>query len=160
MLIIYTLFAAGLWLLLTWTVFYQTLIAGAVVTALTVLIFGNYFTGRPKKYLEPRRYLWAIAYLPVFIFYMLKANLDVAFRALHPERPINPGIVKIRTTLKTDVAKTFLANSITLTPGTMTVEIDGDYLYIHWIFVETTDIEAASKAISRPFEPFLHRIFE
>jgi multicomponent Na+:H+ antiporter subunit E len=160
MIIVYFLFASGLWLLLTWTVFYQTLIAGVIVVLLTTLIFGNYFTGSPKKFLQPLRYFWVLVYIPVFFYFMLRANLDVAFRALHPKLPINPGIVKIRTTLKTDVAKTFLANSITLTPGTMTVEIDGDYLYIHWIYVETTDIEQASKAICRPFEPYLRRIFE
>lgn len=160
MIIIHFLFGFGLWLLLTWTVYYQTLVAGVIVTVLTTLIFGNYFTGSPKKFLQPARYFWALVYIPVFVFYMIKANLDVAFRALHPQRPINPGIVKIKTTLKTDLAKTFLANSITLTPGTMTVEVDGDALYIHWIFVETTDIEGASKAIARPFEHLLRKIFE
>ncbi len=160
MIIVYFIFGYGLWLLLTWTVYYQSLIAGVLVTVLATVVFGNYFTGSPKKFLDPRRYFWVLVYIPVFIYYMLRANLDVAFRALHPQRPIRPGIVKIRTTLKTDLAKTFLANSITLTPGTMTVEIDGEYLYIHWIFVETTDIEEASKVIARPFEPYLRRIFE
>ena len=91
---------------------------------------------------------------------MFKANIDVAYRVLHPERPIKPGIVKIKTTLTTDIAKVFLANSITLTPGTMTCEIDGDFLYIHWIWVQSTEIEEASKVIAKGFEKFLRRIFE
>jgi multicomponent Na+:H+ antiporter subunit E len=62
--------------------------------------------------------------------------------------------------LKTNIAKVFLANSITLTPGTMTCEIDGDYLYIHWIYVQSAKIEKASDIIARPFERYLRRIFE
>jgi multicomponent Na+:H+ antiporter subunit E len=42
----------------------------------------------------------------------------------------------------------------------MTCDIDGDYLYIHWIYVKATDIETASQIIARPFERFLRRIFD
>jgi multicomponent Na+:H+ antiporter subunit E len=68
----------------------------------------------------------------------------------------------VRTNLKTDVAKTFLANSITLTPGTMTVDIDDDILYVHWIDVgsKSDDIEENTKQISAKFEKYLRRIFE
>ena len=101
---------------------------------------------------------------PGFFLYLfreiVKANIDVAYRVLHPERPIKPGIVKIKTILKTDIAKVFLANSITLTPGTMTCEIDGDHLYIHWIWIQSPDLAEASKIIASRFETFLRRIFE
>jgi multicomponent Na+:H+ antiporter subunit E len=90
----------------------------------------------------------------------LKSNIDVALRVLSPGLQIKPGIVKIRTNLKSDVARVFLANSITLTPGTMTVEMKDDVLYIHWIEVGASDITAASKAIIGPFEYFLGRIFD
>ena len=79
---------------------------------------------------------------------------------LHPDLPINPGIVKILTGLSSDMGKSFLANSITLTPGTLTVDIDGEYLYVHWINVTTQDIEEASKIISGRFEKIIRRIFE
>jgi len=68
--------------------------------------------------------------------------------------------VKIKTTLKTKTAKVFLANSITLTPGTMTCDIDGEYLYIHWIWVYDEQIDNASRLIAAPFEKYLRRIFE
>ena len=61
---------------------------------------------------------------------MIKANIDVAYRVLHPARPIKPGIVRIRTSLKNPVGKLALANSITLTPGTMTMQIVKDRHYI------------------------------
>ena len=76
--------------------------------------------------------------------------------------PIKPGIVKVETSLKSDTGLTFLANSITLTPGTLTVDIDreGGFLYIHWINVRHKDIEGATKSIVKRFERILTRIFE
>ncbi len=158
--LLYFVFAFCLWLLLTLSVHLDHLIAGIVVALLTTIIFGGYFTTRPIKFLQLHRIFWFIIYIPVFIWYIIKANIDVAYRVLHPERPIRPGIVKIKTDLKTDVAKVFLANSITLTPGTMTCEIDGQYLYIHWIWIESPKIDEASNIIARRFEKYLRRIFE
>ena len=158
--VVFFILAFCFWLLLTLSVNIDHLIAGAVVVLLSTIIFGGYFTSRPVKFLQIHRIFWFILYIPMFLWYMVKANVDVAYRALHPERPIKPGIVKIRTVLKTDIAKVFLANSITLTPGTMTCEIDGDYLYIHWIWIQSPELEQASKIIASRFEIFLRRIFE
>ncbi|NOR17381.1 MAG: Na+/H+ antiporter subunit E [Candidatus Stahlbacteria bacterium] len=158
--IIYFIIGFCFWLLLTLSVNLDHLIAGVIVVLLGTIIFGGYFTDKPVKFLQLHRLFWFIIYIPFFIWYMFKANIDVAYRVLHPQRPIKPGIVKIRTTLKTNIAKVFLANSITLTPGTMTCEIDDDYLYIHWIWVQSSEIEEASKIIARDFEKFLRRIFE
>lgn len=158
--IIYFIIGFCFWLLLTLSVNLDHLIAGVIIVLLGTIIFGGYFTDKPVKFLQLHRLFWFIIYIPFFIWYMFKANIDVAYRVLHPERPIKPGIVKIRTTLKTNIAKVFLANSITLTPGTMTCEIDDDYLYIHWIWVQSSEIEEASKIIARDFEKFLRRIFE
>jgi len=158
--VVYFIIAFCFWLLLTLSVNIDHLIAGALVVLLSTIIFGGYFTNRPVKFLQIHRIFWFIIYIPMFLWYMVKANVDVAYRALHPERPIKPGIVKIKTVLKTDIAKVFLANSITLTPGTMTCDIDGDYLYIHWIWIQSPELEQASKLIASRFERFLRRIFE
>ena len=158
--IFYFVIGYCLWLLLTLTFNIDHLIAGAILVLLGTVFYGGYFTSRPLKYLQPHRLFWLLLYIPAFIWFMIKANIDVAYRVLHPDRPIKPGIVKIKTSLKTDIAKVFLANSITLTPGTMTCEIDGEYLYIHWIWVQSSDLEEASKLIASDFEPFLRRIFE
>ena len=93
---------------------------------------------------------------------MIKANFDVAYRVVHPKLPIKPGIVKVKTKLKSDTGLTFLANSITLTPGTMSVDIDREngYLYIHWINVKSTDVEKATEIIVSRFEKILEKIFE
>ena len=106
--------------------------------------------------------LWFLYYIPLFIWECLKANLEGAYRVAHPDLPINPGIVRIKTSLRSDIALTFLANSITLKPGTMTVDIDKEngILYVHWADVKSRDIEQATELIAGKFERALKRIFE
>lgn len=156
----YLIIGFCVWLILVWTFHYQELIAGAVVALITALVFGKHFPTPARRLLNPVRWFWLIVYIPVFTYMCFKSNLDVALRVLTPGLAIKPGIVRIRMKLKSDIARVFLANSITLTPGTMTVEIADDSLYIHWIEVGTEDPEAAAKAIIGPFEYFLARIFD
>jgi len=73
--------------------------------------------------------------------------------------PIKPGIVVIKTSLKSDIAKMILANSITLTPGTFTLDVIGDELLVHWINVKTEDIDEATNMIGQRFEKYLRVIF-
>lgn len=148
------------WLLLTETFHYQSLVAGIIVSLFTAILFFGYYLFPGSKLFEPKRYLWFLAYIPFFAVSVVKANLDVMYRVVHPDRPLNPGIVKIKTTLKTNIGRTLLANSITLTPGTMSCEIVDDNLYIHWIDVKATDEEQASRKIAQPFEKYLKHIFE
>jgi len=75
-------------------------------------------------------------YLPWILYQIVIANIDVAKRALDPRMPIDPGLITFNTFLKTDLSKTTLANSITLTPGTVTIDIDGDEFLIHAITKE------------------------
>ena len=104
---------------------------------------------------------YTACYVLVFFYYIIIANLDVVYRALHPQMPIHPGIVKIKTRLKSESGITALANSIALTPGTLTVDLTDDgYLYVHWINVKAKDTEEATRMIAQKFEYFLEKIFE
>lgn len=150
----------GIWLLLTWSLAPEQLIAGAIASLIVVGLVGDIFLTKVGRAFNPIRIFWLIIYIPYLLWYIIIANLDVAYRVIHAELPIRPGIVKIRTSLKTDMGKTFLANSITLTPGTMTVDIKGNELYIHWIYVQGRNVEEWSKHIMSKFEPLLRRIFE
>ncbi len=159
--LIYFVLAFIIWMLLTWQIDAQVIIAGLIVSAIVALLFHEILPKEHLVFISPIRMFWALVYVPVFFYYMLKANLDVVYRALHPKMPIKPGIVKIKTTLKTQSGITALANSITLTPGTLTVDLTDDgFLYIHWINVKSDDIEQASEFIARRFEWFLRKIFE
>jgi multicomponent Na+:H+ antiporter subunit E len=157
-----TLFILSLifWLLLTFRFTLPNLIVGSIASLFTMLIFGKYFIRHVYKVLQLHRYFWLIVYLFVFLWECIKANIDVAYRVLHPSMPIKPGIVKVKTELKSELAKTILANSITMTPGTISVDIIDDYLYIHWIYVQSEDPEVYTQIITGPFEKYIKKIFE
>jgi multicomponent Na+:H+ antiporter subunit E len=155
-----------IWILLTWPVVdgkidVQVVVAGLIASILVAVLFHEILPKEHHVFISPVRIFWFLVYVPVFAYYVVKANMDVVYRALHPKMPIRPGIVKIKTELKTESAITALANSITLTPGTLTVDLTDDgYLYVHWINVKSDDVEQATKLISQRFEWFLKRIFE
>ncbi|MBN1434129.1 Na+/H+ antiporter subunit E [Candidatus Fermentibacterales bacterium] len=151
------------WSALSWAVDWQHLVIGVLVSVLVAAAAGDLFVRRPHLLRHPARYFYFLfAYLPLLLWEIVRANLDVAMRVLNPALPIRPGIVKIRSKLRSETGLTFLANSITLTPGTMTVDVDAESgtLYIHWIAVRSTDPEEATKAIAGRFEPLLLKIFE
>jgi multicomponent Na+:H+ antiporter subunit E len=160
----FVLFIVGfiIWMLLSWPFDVQSAVVGVFVSALVAFLTGDLFTRRPHHFAHVTRYLWFGYYIILFFWECLKANIDVALRVINPRLPINPGIVKIRTSLKSDTGLTFLANSITLTPGTFCVDIKPEegLLYIHWIDVKSQDVEVATRLIAGKFEAVLKRIFE
>lgn len=151
-----------LWLLLSFSLDWQHILAGLLVSLLAASTIGDMFAEKANKWFDLHRYAWFLYYIVVFTWECIKANLDVAYRVLHPRLPINPGIVKVKTILKSETGLTFLANFITLTPGTFSVDIDKEkgFIYIHWIDVKTQDIEWASSIIVSKFERILKEVFE
>ena len=109
------------------------------------------------------RIAWFLYYIPVFLWECLKANVDVAYRVLHPDLPIRPGTIAVKVGLRSDIGLTLLANSITLTPGTTTVDLDKEkgVLYVHWIYVKDGYGEGGKKLpVVEKFENILKRVFE
>ena len=149
-----------MWVLLTWSLKLQDIMAGIVVALMVTILTRKLFPQDIVKLLNPRRFLFAVIYMPYLVYYILLANLDVAYRVLNPYLPINPGIVRVKTSLTSDFAKTILANSITLTPGTLTVEVNGDDFYVHWINISSDNPEVQREVILGRFERMLRRIFE
>jgi len=164
--VVYFVLAFVIWVLLSWPfvdggIDIQVVLAGVVASGIVALLFHEVLPQEHHVFVSPTRILWALAYIPVFFYYVILANFDVVYRALHPAMPISPGIVKIKTKLKTEAGITALANSITLTPGTLTVDLTDDgFLYVHWINVKSTDTDEATKLIAEKFEYFLEKIFE
>ncbi|KUK17087.1 MAG: Multisubunit sodium/hydrogen antiporter, MnhE subunit [Thermococcus sibiricus] len=100
-------------------------------------------------------------YLFIMAFRLIESNFKVAKHAVFMD--INPGIVKIKTELHSNTGVTILANSITLTPGTLTLDVNkklGEtYLYVHWISVEALNREKAGEKIKGDIEGWLRKIF-
>lgn len=154
------------WILFTFTFSIEELLGGAVVSFIVALFTARFFIHDTAFYLlRPQKFFALLRYV-LFVFpkELLKANIDVAKRALSPSLPVNPGIVKVSSDLTSEYALSMLANSITLTPGTITMEIaeqDGkNYYYIHWIDVKTTDSKEAGEAIKGTLENGIGRILK
>lgn len=152
-------FLFATWLVLTSNLQWQELLTGALVSVMLTASLAWTYARLGLPPLTPRRLWYFCVYLVVLLREIVRANLDVAYRVIHPKLPIKPGIVAIRTELKQDIAKMLLANSITLTPGTFTLDILGDTMLIHWIDVRSEDMEEAARLISGRFEKYLREIF-
>ena len=97
-----------------------------------------------------------LMYLPWLLYQIVLSTMHVTFLALHPRMKdqIDPTIVTFKTKLKTNIAKVALANSITLTPGTITVRIEGQVFYVHAIS------RKAAAGLPGEMEDRLARVFE
>ena len=148
-----------LWLTLNSKFDWPELICGGLVCLIISLFGAGIYSKLGLPPLSIKRILFSFVYIIVLFWEIIKANLDVAYRVIHPRMPIKPGIVVIKTSLKSDIGKLILANSITLTPGTFTLDVIGDELLIHWINVKTEDIDEATSLIGQRFEKYLRVIF-
>lgn len=148
--------------MLNWTFDWQHILVGVIASLIVSTIFGYLPTEHIYKFVQVRRYYWMVVYILKLSWEMFKANLDVAYRVVHPALPIHPGIVKVKTKLKTNVALTFLSNSITLTPGTFVIDVDKEngFLYVHWINVISEDMDTATRLIVKRFEDILSNMLE
>jgi len=147
------------WILLNNTFDPVILALGAGLSLMLSLIFCARCDVFSEIKLTPAAFFYTLVYLGVFLKELIKSNLDVARRVLTPSLPINPGIVEAKTSLKSKMGRMILANSITLTPGTLTIDIVDNILYIHWIDVQAEDIEGATQQIVRKFEKYLEKIY-
>jgi multicomponent Na+:H+ antiporter subunit E len=147
------------WILLNNTFQLNILIPGAIISLLISLFVCRRCDVFAEMKLTPKAIANTFIFLGVFFIELIKSNMDVTRRVLSPSLPINPGIVEVKTSLKSKFARMLLANSITLTPGTLTVEVKDESFFIHWIDVQSDDIDAASNEIVKKFEKYLEVIY-
>ncbi len=149
----------GFWVLLNGSLAADVLLVGLITALIITLLFRNSLAVVSELRMTPRALMTTLGYVFFFARELVKSNLNLARIVLSPALPLNPGIVKVRTRLKSRMGRLLLANSITLTPGTLTVDIDGEWLYIHWVTVDSADIEAATAAIVSGFEEYLEVMY-
>ncbi|MCD6383184.1 MAG: Na+/H+ antiporter subunit E [Thermoplasmata archaeon] len=113
----------------------------------------------PSKRMGAKGVVHLFAYFLTLVVAIIKANLQMARIVISPRLPIRPGIVRIKTSLKSSTGKLFLSNSITLTPGTLTLNVMGDEMYIHWVYVKEGTREERGKEIKGAFERHLKEVF-
>lgn len=157
----------GVWLFLTWPPDLRQIGTAIMVSLLVSFLTNDILDERTdkKRNRSPAdiviRLGWFFWYVAVFLWECIKANIDVAYRVLHPDLPIRPGTVKIKTGLKTDIGLTFLANSLTLTPGRTTVDVDKNngFIYVHKLYIKEGS-ESDKDIVAKQFEKILKKIFE
>ncbi|MGD8875302.1 MAG: Na+/H+ antiporter subunit E [Gammaproteobacteria bacterium] len=148
-----------IWLIANGTLATDTVLTGVVVTAAIALAFAAFSRVYSVIRWSPRVIYTYLQYFGVFLYELVKANLNVMRYVFSPNIDIHPGIVEIKTQLQSPIGRLALANSITLTPGTLVVDIRGDSLFIHWINVTATDPVAATREVAGRFEKYLKVIY-
>ncbi|WP_456396175.1 Na+/H+ antiporter subunit E [Thermococcus sp.] len=155
------------WLIVSGSTAPGNLLIGAITTLIISSFMRDMLTKdiRPKGSVLQKALYFLLIYAPqlaiIMMFRILESSVKVARNVIFMD--INPGIVKIETDLNSDTGIAVLANSITLTPGTLTLDVKrklGEtYLYVHWIDVETLNREDAGEKIKGDIEEWLKKIF-
>jgi multicomponent Na+:H+ antiporter subunit E len=139
----------GFWMLLSgWDPqeFFTAVIVSGIVSILTYRVFDK----PGKSY--PKRFVYLLAYIPYYIWQEIKCHADVIYRIITGK--IDPAIVEVPNIHKSDWGTMALSNSITMTPGTLTLEVDKDSLFVHWIYAH-----GDKKGISGAFDKLLTKIW-
>jgi multicomponent Na+:H+ antiporter subunit E len=149
----------SLWFAANSSFAFEALATGALIS--TSLAF--LFTRKPSAWRDirfsPKRAYHFVLYTGVFVIELVRANISLMRCVFAPHIVIKPGIVRIKTKLKTPVGRLALANSIALTPGSLVIDVKGEDLFIHWLDVKTTDPDEATRAIAGVFEEHLEKTF-
>jgi multicomponent Na+:H+ antiporter subunit E len=136
----------------------EELLIGLGVGALVAFVFRRFYNEQIGLAGAIGAVPAAVLYVVLFLWELLTANVDVAYRVLHPRMPIEPDVVELPLRVQSDLAITTIANSITLTPGTLTMDYDDhrNVIYVHAI---SSRDPAAVIAPIRRWEDYALRIF-
>ena len=142
------------WIIFNGNITLEILIFGVVIAATMLLFMCKFMDYSLKKELNVyKKSIWFLAYVILLLREIVKANIAIIPKILTVEEEMDPVIVKFRTGLKSDFTRMLLANSITLTPGTITVAMEEDEYTIHCLDatlaegLENSDFEKALKKL-------------
>ena len=121
------------WIFLSGKFSFILLLSGIISSLLVSYISHDLLIGNGDMKLGFIRTIRFIRFLPWLLWQIVLANIDLAIRTLHPKMPINPMLINFKNNLKTDLGMVILANSITLTPGTVTIDVNENEFLVHVI---------------------------
>lgn len=148
-LITLVLVVSGLWLTLSGYLHNNLLLGlgGASVLITVLLTFRMRILDEETS---PYHLLPGLAVYSVWLMWeIIKANIDVVKVILTPDMVLTPRLIRIKTLPRTDFGRMLFANSITLTPGTVTVDLDDDEFIVHALLKEMTDKSAFAEMSRR-----------
>ena len=142
------------WIIFNGNITLEIFIFGVVIAAVMLAFMCKCMDYSLKKELNVyKKSIWFLVYIGLLIREIIKANLAIIPKILTVEEEMDPVIVKFRTSLKSDFTRMLLANSITLTPGTITISLEEDEYTIHCLDtslaegLENSDFEKALKKL-------------
>jgi multicomponent Na+:H+ antiporter subunit E len=130
----------GFWFLMSPSIHLANVVIG-VGSCLGITYFWSpdlFRPGYPMRF-KPRQLWQLFVYLLHLVYNIGVANIQVAKIVLHPKMPISPGFILLKTKLQKDLSRTLYANSITLTPGTITINLNKDRLLVHALTEEAAE---------------------
>jgi len=151
-LLFWTILLFALWMVLTANFQIFNILVGIGVSFSIALLYTKLFTHKTFEFISP---VWFLVYLYVLLKNLIISNIQISKRILRPDMKLSPAIVAVKTNLESDWKKLLLANSITLTPGTLTLDIKDDMLFIHVI---EYDEDSNKENITKEFEDIIAKI--
>jgi len=148
----------GVWMLFTASLAPLSLTAGALGSLLIAGLTYDIFIARHQanlRFFVPRPF-YLVIYSLVLLYHLYAASFRMAAAVLTGKT--SPRIVHFRTRLRSDLARMVLANSITIAPGTITLDLNDDHLTVHWIFATTRHTKAAGEKVKGRLETHLQRV--
>jgi multicomponent Na+:H+ antiporter subunit E len=148
------------WLIFTASLQPFSLIAGALGSILIAALTYDEFLAPHEASLNsfiPRPF-WLIVYLAYLFWAMYKASFVMLIAVFTGK--VNPRIVHFRTRMKSDLGRMVLSNSITFTPGTITLDLNDDHLIVHWFFCDTANSRAAGESVKGRMEGLLRKVWQ
>lgn len=152
-----------IWFFLSWPPNTTNILIGILVAFTVYFMTKDFFSISDNWFKKPSRFFWFLVYIIIFIKECLKASLDVAYRIIHPSCLARPGTIRVKTSLKSEMGLTLLANTLSLTAGNMTIDIDREcgIIYIHRLHLGEFELSGERNlAVVENYEKILRRIFE
>lgn len=148
----WTILLFVLWMILTSNFQMANILVGMGVSFFIALLYVKLFTHKKFEFINP---IWLVFYLYILLKNLIISNIQISKIILKSDMRLSPAIIAVKTNLKSDWKKLLLANSVTLTPGTLTLEIQDDILFIH-VMEYSKDLNKEN--ITKEFEDVIAKI--
>ena len=144
------------WAAVSGSMSFATLLTGFVIGALVLAVVGQAYGS--SHYLQRLRRF--VSLMAVFFYELMRSSFQVAWEAITPHHRMKPAVLAVPIELENDISITVLANLVSLTPGTLSIDVSKDrkYLYVHAMYAE--DAEAVRRSIRESFEGRVAEVFE
>ena len=153
------IFLTFVWIAISSSLAVESVVTGALISAALAYTFTRMFEIWRGIRFSPSRLYHFILYTGVFVVELVRANINMMRYVYAPRISVNPRVVKVRTGLKSPIGRLALANSISLTPGSLVLDVAEDGLVIHSLDMQAVDPDEATRIIAGPFENHLEKIF-